>query len=326
MKLDTQADLARRYGYFLWALMQMDRLDPVAEAGAQITPEAVERFITIAESGWSSVTLANSVYKLRRMAEMLAPETDVVWLREIEVELRAEARPTRRRENVTSDELLQAGETLFQEAESGSHLKPRERARLARNGLMIALLAVHPIRHKNFSQLTLGTTFRHLDSRWWIVLEAEDTKAGRVDERQVPDYLNALVERYLSAYRPILLAQKDTVFCNLDETATEVSLKIWQRQERGALWVAVTGDPLAYSAVGAAITETTEEVLGIRLSPHAFRRAAKATAIFFGGEHPRLAQGVLHHSSTRVGDENYDSSSSQRAALELTMIVRDLAR
>jgi hypothetical protein len=94
----------------------------------------------------------------------------------------------------------------------------------------------------------------------------------------------------------------------------------------GPLWIASTGAPLTYSGFGAAITDTTEAVIGIRLSPHAFRRAAKATATYFGGAHRRLAQGVLQHRDERVGAKHYDSSSTARAALELTAIVRELTR
>lgn len=83
------------------------------------------------------------------------------------------------------------------------------------------------------------------------------------------------------------------------------------------------GSP-SYSGVGAAITETNEAVLGQRLSPYAFRRAAKATVTFFGASNPRMIQGVLKHQTFRTGDEDYDTSPSHRAALELTAIVKAL--
>ena len=96
------------------------------------------------------------------------------------------------------------------------------------------------------------------------------------------------------------------------------------RSSSGPLWIATTGEPLTYSAVGAAITSTTEATLRIRLTPHAFRRIAKTTATLFGGEHPGLAQGVLHHQGRRVSDEHYDSHSSRRAGLALAAIIREL--
>jgi hypothetical protein len=328
MKPVSQDDLARRYGYFLWTLMQAGQLDLSALRGAQVTPEAVAQFIARVEPHWSSVTRSQSVFKLRRMTEILAPERDLVWLRAIEADLRAQARPKRRREYVTTNELLQAGEVLFKEADSATHLSPKKRACLARNGLMVALLAVRPVRHKNFGELTLGTSFRRLNGSWWIILEAEDTKGGRVDERQVPDYLNPLVERYLATYRPILLArQAATSDCErAPAKATRLLPDRSLEDMSGPLWVAVTGEPLTYSAVGAAITDTVEATTGVRLSPHAFRRAVRTTVTYSGGEHRGLTQGVLQHNSTRVGDEHYDSDSTRRAGLELTAIIRGLTK
>jgi hypothetical protein len=201
-----------------------------------------------------------------------------------------------------------------------------KRACLAHNGLMVALLAVRPLRHKNFGELTLGTSFRRVDSSGWIILEAEDTKGGRVDERQVPEYLNPLVERYLATYRPILLARRAAMSDCEEAEATRSRPDCSLEDISGPLWIAVTGVPLTYSAVGAAITDTVEATIGVRLSPHAFRRAVRTTVTYTGGEHRGLTQGVLQHNSARVGDEHYDSDSTRRAGLELTAIIRGLTK
>ena len=82
MKPVTQADLASRYGYFLDHLDRRGVLDLAAPAGAQVTPEAVESFLAEVGSIWRSVTQAQSIYKLRRMAEILASDRNFSWLRE----------------------------------------------------------------------------------------------------------------------------------------------------------------------------------------------------------------------------------------------------
>jgi hypothetical protein len=193
---------------------------------------------------------------------------------------------------------------------------------------MIALLAVRPLRHKNFGELMLGTSFRYLDGNWWIILEADDTKGSRVDERQVPEYLNPLVERYLATYRPMLLARRAATsdFEIVKAKAPRLLPDGLLENISGPLWVAVTGEPLTYSAVGAAITDTVEATIGVRLSPHAFRRAVRTTVTYFGGEHPGLTREVLQHNSARVGDEHYDSDSTRRAGLELTAIIREITK
>jgi hypothetical protein len=127
-----------------------------------------------------------------------------------------------------------------------------------------------------------------------------------------PDSLRAEVEAYFAALTPPnrLIGRARRKACAPRTIATR------SRE--------LTASPLTYSAVGLAITTTTEATLRIRLIPHAFRRVAKTTATVFGGEHPGLAQGVLHHQGGRVSDENYDSHSSRRAGLALAAIIREL--
>jgi hypothetical protein len=321
MRPSTQRDLQRRYGYFLQILHETGRLDQSAPAGAQVTRETVELYVATARNAWGEITLAQSVWKLKRAAEILASRKNYSWLNDIITSLRSEAHPKPRREDFTTDELVTAAECLFQEAETGTHLRPKERARLARNALMMALLALRPLRHKNLAELTLETTFRYVDEGWWIFLGADDTKEHRADDRRVPDEIYPIIDRYLSYYRPILIGKGDTSGGVRDparksehETAT-----IWH--VTGPIWVGVTGAPLTYSAVGCAISETTKTTLGVALCPHAFRRIAKTTIELVGGEHPGLLQALLHHAGPRTG-ESYNSSSSRRAGLELAAIVR----
>ena len=75
------------------------------------------------------------------------------------------------------------------------------RARMFRNGFMVALLAYCPIRLKNFADLEIGRSFVKEDDTWWIVLTAAETKEKREDERPVPDDLTR-INRALSALLP----------------------------------------------------------------------------------------------------------------------------
>jgi hypothetical protein len=98
----------------------------------------MERFLEKASTAWGSVTLAHSVYKIRRMAEVLSPDLDLRWLRELEADLRFDMRPKRRPENITTQELVEAGLSLFRQAELSETLAQLKKAVLARNGLMVA--------------------------------------------------------------------------------------------------------------------------------------------------------------------------------------------
>ena len=82
---------------------------------------------------------------------------------------------------------------------------------------MVALLALAPIRLKNFVELTLGTSFKRIGDRWWIVLGRRDTKSGSPDERPVPRYLNRAIATYLVYARPVLLGEREFMIGEADE-------------------------------------------------------------------------------------------------------------
>ena len=54
-----------------------------------MTPDRVDRFLAELQARVGSVTVYGSIYKLRRMAELLAPGRDFTWLTEIEKDLAA---------------------------------------------------------------------------------------------------------------------------------------------------------------------------------------------------------------------------------------------
>jgi hypothetical protein len=150
----TQRDLERRYGYFLQFLWEANELDLQASAAGQVTPDPVHRYIERVRPGWTSVTLAQSIYKLRRMAEIISPATDFTWLSDIEKDLALVAYPKDRFGRiVTTERIVEAGLTLVKEAQLATRRRPIWRAGQMRDGLMIAMLAYHPIRLKNFSDI-----------------------------------------------------------------------------------------------------------------------------------------------------------------------------
>jgi len=100
-----------------------------------------------------SVTVYNCIYKLRRAAELFATGADFSWLAEIEKDLALVMEPRSKFDRlVFTGRLLQAGLTLIAEAQQFAS-NDLARARGVRNGLMIALFALCPIRLKNFSAL-----------------------------------------------------------------------------------------------------------------------------------------------------------------------------
>jgi integrase len=202
--------------------------------------------------------------------------------------------------------LVEAGLALVTEAENFCKASERGRARRLRNGLMIAMLALHPIRLKNFSTLEIGRNFVDVNGSWWIVLTASETKEGRPDERRIDDLLKPALDRYLKRYRPYLAAA-----------------------DRGAaaLWLSSNdGNPMTYKAVARVITEITRTTLGVAVSPHLFRTAGASSAAIHGGPKPYLASALLHHTENRVTEAHYNRASNLTAANSFQEIIQRYVR
>ena len=117
LKPITRTDLERRYGYFLEFLREANQLDLQARAGGQVTPEHINRYIERVRQGWTSVTLAQSIYKLCRMTQIISPATDLTWLADLAKDLALVAYPKDRFNRiVTTERLIEAGLTLVKEA------------------------------------------------------------------------------------------------------------------------------------------------------------------------------------------------------------------
>jgi site-specific recombinase XerD len=295
-------DIANRYGAFLGFLHRHGMLDMASLPAGQVTQDKVEAYIAELRGRVRSFTVWNAVYKLRRAAELMNPQADFNWLREIENDLALLIEPKSKFDRlVLAERLVEAGLTLIAEARKSAK-SDFERAKDVRNGLVIALLAACPIRIKNFAELEIGKTFKEINGRWWICLPASNTKSHRIDERRVPKYLNKIIEFYLTQAQPRLTGSK--------------SSSNW-------LWISSrTGGRFTTKNLGTLISKITLQIIGIDVSPHLFRTAAATSAALYGGRTPHLASAVLGHTDPRVTYEHYNRASSVNAAKAYAAIVR----
>jgi integrase len=312
----TCNDLVRRYGQFLNYCNRTGRLDECADPGTLVTQSAIAGFVSELQSRVGSVTVAQSVYKVCRAARLIAPARDFSWLSEIAQDLALLAEPMNKSARVVMTErLVEAGLTLVGEAALATSRPLLIRSLMARNGLMVALLAVCPIRLKNFAALEIGRSFRQLNGSWWIVLR--NTKSRRPDERPIPDYLHMAIQQYLEIHRYALLACGG-VRGKLNHTEDSVL------KREGALWVSRLGTRLSYGQVGRAISETTRATIGTDVSPHLIRASAATTAALYAGDMLNLASALLQHTRAPITEEHYNRANSLSVAVQFAQIVRAL--
>jgi hypothetical protein len=155
----TRKDLASRYAYFLSFLAHQGTLDLQGPAAATVTEENILHYMRYLEPRVSSVTLAQSLYKIARVAHFLAPRRDWRWLQRVVRRLDLRARPRDKRSDVVPiKELFQLGLKLMDQAESAAEATIFSRAMQYRDGLIIALLAADPLRLSVITALEIGRT------------------------------------------------------------------------------------------------------------------------------------------------------------------------
>ena len=303
LKPITLSDLERRYGYFLDFINRRGLLDPNKAAGGHVTPENVDTYLEELTVRVGSVTVQGSICKLRRACELVDPTCDMSWLADIEKDLALVMRPRSKADRwVLTEVLVEAGLTLIAEAENSRKMSKLGQARQVRNGLMVAMLAMHPIRLKNFADLEIGRNFVEIKGSWWIVLSASETKEDRPDERRIDDLLQPALDRYLKKYRPFLAGAD---------------------QSTAALWLSSNdGASMSYAGVERVLTETTRTTVGIAVSPHLFRTATASSAAIHGGANPHLASALLHHTDAQVTEAHYNRASSISAGESLRSIIQ----
>lgn len=291
MKPATQAWQARCYGYLLDYCQRQEVFDPEACATGHVTPLVLAGFVRELEERVSSVTRALYLKKAARVAHILSPEKDFGWLREIVLELKNAARPRSKQGRiVTSDQLHALGMSLMARAEAATDGTLMQRAIRFREGLMVALLALCPIRLGNFARLELGKHVRLEEGEWWIHLGENETKSGRPDERPVPDKLWPVLDRWVWHWRD--------VFHPTDN----------------AFWPSIKGGGLAYTYVGSEIARITEDGLGHPVNAHLFRDCSVLTVALHAGGEMGVASGLLQHSDPRTTDKYYNKGASIEAS------------
>jgi integrase/recombinase XerD len=236
MKASTQVSLLRAYGYLLEFCHRSRLFDQTAAAAGHVTPEIIDAFLCELRDRVGSVTRVIYVSRIQTITRILAPGDDLSWLKEIEGDLRYEARPRPKYHRIVSAErLLKLGLDLIRRGETSKQLTLLARARLVRDGLMISLLALCPIRLRNLADLRIGRQLRLIGDRWWIILESAETKSARPDERPIPEILAEAIHRWIGQWRTLFHPCDDAFWppSRVDRLPIPMSATLLQRSHGG---------------------------------------------------------------------------------------------
>ena len=290
------------------------RFNPSSETDPAdlITPHLVRDYVTeLNRLGNKPGTIHVRLEHLREVAKVFAPDRDWSFI------ARAMARVhVQRRERdpffggraVTSDELLDLGLRLMEDAQQNPHeVRSLDRYR---DGLLISFLSLVPIRLRNLADLTIGGTLIKVGDSWMVVLPPDSTKTHRHLEYEWPGNLVPALEEYLRSYRPMLLQRHGR----------------WHRDAGQNLWVSLDGSPMPFGAISDRLARHTKRAFGFALRAHAFRHIAVTTFAIHDPEHVRAAAPLLGHSSFNTTERSYNLAKSLEAQRKFAAVMSPPSR
>lgn len=298
----TRALVAEAYGCALAWLEDRGELDPSESAAARWSDDRLRRYLKALTEAVAPTTVTMRLLFLERALAVISPTSDrSVWRALLKGRSTESSRKRGRIRD--TDILVDLGTALMAQAESSTGTAVRKTAVLFRDGLQIALLASRPLRKTNFTNLAIGRHLVRLETGWWLLLEAEETKTRQPVEVPFPKYLVPALERYLAHYRPILAGSR-------------------YRGER--LWLTYGFTPQTPHSLQLMIAKRTQTAFGIALSPHLFRDCAATSIAIHDPVHVRIAANILGHRSFATTQKHYNQAGSIQAGRELAAITEHM--
>ena len=244
----------------------------------------------------SQLSLVEDV--VRAMSVLAAKLKASSPLTRLHANLRATARPSRKKRLVMADVLRDLGRDMMTEALTINSWSDRRRAVAFRDGLAVSLLVYRPFRLKNFGRLRIGHELIETAGKWHLVLPRADTKNKRPFEAPFPKALLADLATYLDRFRPILLAGEAGCIPSCTD----------------ALWVSELATALNPDALSRRIANITQSRLNRRIPPHWFRDVAATTIAVEAPRNIADAHLVLGHASPLTTQKHYIQAQSLQAS------------
>ena len=293
------------YGYWLAFLAQDGPIEPAASPAERATPGRVRGYVALLQEHMAPASVATMVAYLHMVLRAMDADRRLDWLRRAADRLAARIVPTRdkRARLVPADRLVTAGLTLVREAAEMPALSARARALRHRDGLMIALLALRPMRLGNLAALALDRHLTVAGSEATVRLAAAEVKTRRPLVFAWPAVLMEPLNDYLAVHRPVLLGGHETA----------------------ALWAAVAG-PLGRAGCRQAIERATARTVGHAVNPHLFGDRAATTVALRAPEEVAVIQTLLGHAGPRTAEKYYNQAGSVEAARTLQGLVAAVRR
>ena len=294
------------YGRWLAFLHDNGMLEFDHPPEARFTEPATRAYIVHLRANCSSTTVASYLGVLGMMLQAMVPGQPWAWLWRVQSRLQRQAKPIRnkRARLVPVEDLLRLGQDLMRLADVDPSGAPLTAALTFRDGLMIALLALRPLRRLNIMAIELGQNLVKVSAGYQLCFSEDETKTHRALDIPFPAQLLADLARYLNHHRPVLLARHlpgDTGGPNGSPPTCH-------------LWLTRYGEPFSpKSSVGSLEKHMTAR-FGHDVNTHLFRDCAATSVANEDPEHTRIGALILGHQTLQTTERHYILANGRSAS------------
>jgi integrase/recombinase XerD len=303
--------VADSYGRFLGWLEKSKGKISDGSCAHHVNPKNVAAYVTHLREKLTPWSATIYIGGLLRFVAVTAPKMELDWLQDRYRKMKARAESTRPKTAHLqhTGELVKYGLALMRQA-TGAKVSKRSRgiraAQKGQAGLMIAMLAVAPLRIRNFQDIEIGKSLVYESGRYIVRFTAEETKTGVESENLLPPEFEPYLEAFFSKHRPTLIKQGAG------------------KQLSAYLWIDRSGKKMSETTLRDTIKRWTKLKFGKHVWPHLFRDAAATSIAQDAPEHVGVVTSVLSHTSIATAKKHYDQSTALQANRVVASVIAGL--
>jgi integrase/recombinase XerD len=269
----------------------------------RLNRQIIADYVAFRAPSCSDSGMAVDLRHLRGALGYICPDTDWSWLALIAKRIGSRAPPRQPRHHlVTSEKLYSLGIDLMDQAEAGAATAGSLSKAVAftyRDGLLIALLALIPLRRRALAALRVGRHLMKLGDLWGLEIPAEDTKTRCTLDFPISPDLSQRIDLYLARFRS----------------------RIPGAGRHGGLWPSNKGNLMDDGTIYDMVRRRTVVAFGFPVNLHRFRSAAGTLWSIHDPTNVRGVKDLLGHASFAPTETYYIMKQSRIAGHALVRAI-----
>jgi len=294
------------YGAWLGWLAVRHELDPDAEPASRAMKPLVRLYLTEQErAGLADYSRVARLAALGSALQVISPTSDTAFIGRAAARVRAQSN---RKNDLTPRmrplrDVLNLGLDFMSRADAGESKTAVDQAVLFRDGMMIALWVLRPLRIANLGAIEIGKSLRREGMGHRLEFAADQMKGRRSFTCAWPNSLEEALQRYLEVYRPVLLAAKGA-----PKSST-------------AFWISYRATEMTPLSVGQAIRIRTRRAFGVEMGPHIMRHIVGTAMAEEYPEYVTDVAAMLGHSNLETSQKYYIHARGVRAIEQAQLAI-----